>query len=107
MIKLFRKIRRCWFIIMSMIDREFIARTFNIHHPSELKAWDIFNTTLRKDYDEYCSVRDELRKWHWMMRKYGCQTIQEFENQVDFLCKSRSPADQQYVDEWFRFKKMF
>lgn len=23
------------------------------------------------------------------------------------LCKSRTPADPQYVDEWFRFKKMF
>lgn len=23
------------------------------------------------------------------------------------LCKSRKPADPQYVDEWFRFKKMF
>lgn len=161
MIKLFRKIRKCWFIIMSFFDREFIARALNIHHPSELKAWDTFNTTLRKDYDEYCSVREELREWHWLMSRCGCATINEFENlikeiinrpnneleelksaaelkgmelskwvalarnfgclnqselymmvesmknQVDFLCKSRKPADPQYVDEWFRFKKMF
>lgn len=31
----------------------------------------------------------------------------EMKNQVDFLCKNRNPADPQYVDEWFRFKKMF
>ena len=138
-----------------------MARALNIHHPSELAAWDKFNKILRKDYDEYCSVREELREWHWMMRKYGCVTINEIENlikdlanrphqeldelkasaeltsrelskwlalarnfgclsqselymmvesmknQVDFLCKSRKPADPQYVDEWFRFKKMF
>lgn len=156
-----KNLRRCWFILLSFFDKEFIARTFNIHHPSELAAWNTFNTTFRKDYDEYCRVRDELRVWHYMMRKYGCQTINELEelikdlanrpnqeldelkvdaelkgrelskwvalaknfgcynqselcmminsmkNQVDFLCKNRSPADPQYVDEWFRFKKMF
>lgn len=53
-----KNLRRCWFILLSFFDKEFIARTFNIH-------------------------------------------------QVDFLCKSRKPADPQYVDEWFRFKKMF
>lgn len=158
MIKLFRKM---WVRFLSIFDREFVARALNIHHPSELRAWDEFNKTLRKDYDEYCFVRNELREWHWMMRKYGCQTINELEkliedlanrlnkeldelkadaelkgielskwvalaknygcysqselymminsmkNQVDFLCKNRSPADPQYVDEWFRFKKMF
>ena len=158
MIKLFRKM---WVRFLSIFDREFVARALNIHHPSELSAWYVYNKTLRKDYDEYCSVRNELREWHWMMRKYGCQTINELENliedlanrpnqelkdlkasaeltgrelgkwvrlarnfgcfnqselymlienmknQVDFMCKSRSPADPQYVDEWFRFKKMF
>lgn len=158
MIKLLRKM---YIKFLSIFDREFVARALNIHHPSELKAWDTFNTTLRKDYDEYCSVREELREWHWLMNRYGCATINEFENlikeiinrpnneleelksaaelkgrelskwlalarnfgcfnqselymmvesmknQVDFLCKSRKPADPQYVDEWFRFKKMF
>lgn len=158
MIKLLRKM---YIKFLSIFDREFVARALNIHHPSELRAWNTFNTTLRKDYDEYCSVREELRNWHWMMRKYGCNSINELENliedlankphqeldelkaaaeltgrelskwvalarnfgcfnqselymmvesmknQVDFLCKSRKPADPQYVDEWFRFKKMF
>jgi hypothetical protein len=146
---------------LSIFDREFVARVLNIHHPSELSAWRTYNESLRKDYDEYCRVRDELRNWHWFMRKYGCETMEELEklirdlanrphqeldelkaaaeltgrelskwvaiaknfgcfnqselymminsmkNQVDFLCKNRSPADPQYVDEWFRFKKMF
>lgn len=158
MIKLLRKM---YIKFLSIFDREFVARALNIHHPSELKACDTFNTTLRKDYDEYCSVREELREWHWFMRKYGCETINELENlikylanrphqeldelkadaeltcrelskwvafaktfgcsnqselymmvesmknQVDFMCKNRNPADPQYVDEWFRFKKMF
>lgn len=154
-------LRKMYIGFLSIFDREFVARALNIHHPSELRAWGTFNKTLRKDYDEYCFVRNELREWHWMMRKYGCQTINELEkliedlanrpnkeldklkadaelkgielskwvalaknygcysqselymminsmkNQVDFLCKNRSPADPQYVDEWFRFKKMF
>lgn len=158
MIKLFRKM---WVRFLSIFDRHFVARALNIHHPSELRDWDTFNKILRKDYDEYCHVRLELSDWHWMMRKYRCETIQEFEkliediinkphqelddikaaaeltarelgkwvrlarnfgcfnqielymlienmkNQVDFLSKNRSPADPQYVDEWFRFKKMF
>lgn len=154
-------LRKMYIGFLSIFDREFVARALNIHHPSELRAWDTFNKTLRKDYDEYCSVRNELREWHWLMRKYRCETINELEkliedlanrphqeldelkaaaeltgrelnkwnalarnfgcfsqselymmvesmkNQVDFLCKSRKPADPQYVDEWFRFKKMF
>lgn len=158
MIKLLRKM---YISFLSIFDREFVARALNIHHPSELAAWNTINTTLHKYYDEYCSVREELREWHWMMRKYGCNTINELENliedlanrphqeldelkadaelkgielskwvalaknygcynqselymminsmknQVDFLCKSRNTADPQYVDEWFRFKKMF
>ena len=158
MIKLLRKM---YIKFLSIFDREFVARALNIHHPTELAAWDTYNKTLRKDYDEYCRVREELREWHWFMRKYGCETINELENlikdlanrphqeldelkadaelkgrelskwlalaknygcysqselymmiesmknQVDFLCKNRNPADPQYVDEWFRFKKMF
>lgn len=158
MIKLLRKM---YINFLSIFDREFVARALNIHHPSELSAWRTYNESLRKDYDEYCRVRDELRNWHWFMRKYGCETMEELEklirdlanrphqeldelkadaelkgielskwvalaknfgcfnqselymminsmkNQVDFLCKNRSPADPQYVDEWFRFKKMF
>lgn len=158
MIKFFRKM---WVRFLSIFDKEFVARALNIHHPSEFRDWVMLNQTLRKDYDEYCLVRNELREWHWMMCKYGCRTINEFENliedlanrphqqldelkadaelkgielskwvalaknyrcysqselymminsmknQIDFLCKNRSPADPQYVDEWFRFKKMF
>ena len=158
MIKLLRKM---YINFLSIFDREFVARALNIHHPSELASWRTYNESLRKDYDEYCSVRDELRNWHWFMRKYGCETIEELgkliedldnrphqeldelkadaelksrelgkwvalarnfgcfnqhelymmvesmKNQVDFLCKNTKRADPQYVDEWFRFKKMF
>lgn len=158
MIKLFRKM---WVRFLSIFDREFVARALNIHHPSENAAWSCYYNRMKKDYEEYESVRAELCRWHWLMRKYMCQSIEEFEkvlndivcspnrelddlkkstklmgnelskwvalarnfgcynqselymmiesmkNQVDFLCKSRKPADPQYVDEWFRFKKMF
>lgn len=154
-------LRKMWVRFLSIFDMEFVARALNIHHPSELAAWDTYNKTLRKDYDEYYRVREELREWHWFMRKYGCETINELENlikdlanrphqeldelkadaelkgrelskwlalaknygcysqselymmiesmknQVDFLCKNRNTADPQYVDEWFRFKKIF
>lgn len=56
----------------------------------------------------------ELSKWVALAKNYGCYSqselymmINSIKNQVDFLCKSRKPADPQYVDEWFRFKKMF
>lgn len=56
----------------------------------------------------------ELSKWVALAKNYGCYSqselymmINSMKNQVDFLCKNRSPADPQYVDEWFRFKKMF
>lgn len=154
-------LRKMYIGFLSIFDREFVARALNIHHPTELAAWRTYNESLRKYYDEYCRVRDELREWYWMLRKYGCNSINELENlikdlakrphqeldelkadaelkgielskwvalaknygcysqselymmvesmknQVDFLCKNRSPADPQYVDEWFRFKKMF
>lgn len=56
----------------------------------------------------------ELAKWKALARNFGCfnqselyMMVESMKNQVDFLCKSRKPADPQYVDEWFRFKKMF
>ena len=56
----------------------------------------------------------ELSKWVALAKNFGCYNqselcmmINSMKNQVDFLCKNRSPADPQYVDEWFRFKKMF
>jgi hypothetical protein len=56
----------------------------------------------------------ELSKWVALARNFGCfnqselyMMVESMKNQVDFLCKSRKPADPQYVDEWFRFKKMF
>jgi hypothetical protein len=158
MIKLLRKM---YIKFLSIFDREFVARALNIHHPTEFLAWRTYNESVRKNYDEYCRVRDELSNWNWFMCKYGCETKEELEklirdlanrphqeldelkadaelkgrelskwvalaknfgcfnqselymminsmkNQVDFLCKNRSPADPQYVDEWFRFKKMF
>lgn len=154
-------LRKMYIGFLSIFDRKFVARALNIHHPSEDYAWNAYYNRMRKDYEEYEEIRMELSEWHWLMRKFGCQTIQEFEqviedlcvkpnkeldelkaaveltgrelgkwnalarnfgcfsqselymmvesmkNQVDFLCKSRKPADPQYVDEWFRFKKMF
>lgn len=57
---------------------------------------------------------NELSKWVALASNFGCYNqselymmIESMKNQVDFLCKSRKPADPQYVDEWFRFKKMF
>lgn len=154
-------LRKMYIGFLSIFDREFVARALNIHHPSEGYAWNAYYNRMRKDYEEYKEIRIELYKWHLLMRKFGCQTIQEFEqvinyicekpnkeldelkadaklkgielrkwvalaknygcysqselymminsmkNQVDFLCKNRNPADPQYVDEWFRFKKMF
>lgn len=158
MIKLLRKM---YINFLSIFDREFVARALDIHHPTELLAFRTYNESLRRALDDYYRVRDELREWHWMMSKYGCNSINELENlikdlankphqeldelkadaelkgielskwvalaknfgcfnqtelymminsmknQVDFLCKNRSHADPQYVDEWFRFKKIF
>ena len=144
-----------------MRNKSFVARALNIHHPSEDYALKVYNNSMRNYYKEYGEMKIELARWHWLMRKFCCQTTDEFEqvindlcvkpnkeldelkataeltgrelskwnalarnfgcfnqselyimvvsmkNQVDFLCKSRNPADPQYVDEWFRFKKMF
>jgi hypothetical protein len=56
----------------------------------------------------------ELSKWVALAKNFGCfnqrelyMMINSLKNQVDFLCKNRKPADPQYVDEWFRFKKIF
>jgi hypothetical protein len=56
----------------------------------------------------------ELSKWVALARNFGCfnqselyMMVENMKNQVDFLCKNRSPADPQYVDDLFRFKKMF
>jgi hypothetical protein len=56
----------------------------------------------------------ELSKWVALAKNFGCYSqselymmVESMKNQIDFLCKNRSTADPQYVDEWFRFKKIF
>lgn len=73
---------------------------------------------LETELDEFKTDAElkgiELSKWVALAKNFGCfnqselyMMINSMKNQVDFLCKNRSPADPQYVDEWFRFKKMF
>ena len=64
-------------------------------------------------YDAELTGR-ELSKWVALAKNYGCYNqselymmVNSMKNQVDFLCKNRNPADLRYVDDWFRFKKMF
>ena len=110
MIKLFRKIRRCWFIILSMFDKDFIAETLSIHHPTEFEAWKTFNNFLSQEENRYRYERDELSKWHHLMWKYGCCNPREMEDLindlVDKLNKSENSSVPHNIDKWFKMKKI-
>ena len=109
MIKLFRKIRRCWFIVISMFDKEFIADVLSIHHPSELKAWKTFNDFIRQEENKYKYERYELSNWRHLGLKYGCRNICEMEelinDLVDKLNKAENKSVPHNIDKWFKMKK--
>ena len=92
----------------------------NLSIPDILSLASTLGDNFRSNFsiDELKSAAEltgrELGKWVALARNFGCfsqielyMMVESMKNQVDFLCKNRNPADPQYVDEWFRFKKMF
>lgn len=106
MIKLLRKM---YIKFLSIFDREFVARALNIHHPSELRAWNTFNDFIRQEENKYKYERYELSNWRHLGLKYGCRNICEMEelinDLVDKLNKAENRSVPHNIDKWFKMKK--
>lgn len=109
MIKLFRKIRRCWFIILSMFDNDFIAEVLSIHHPSEFEEYKVFHRLLMENEKLYKCERDELSNWHHLGWKYCCCNPSEMDDLINDLLeklnKAKNMSVPHNIDKWFKMNK--